>query len=100
MFDIKFEGLRIEPTLSASRELVKEKKDLYDVVEILEDGYESGASKRKGNIIEKSLKKGSKEYKAVVAKTEVSYPDGFKEEVWRLIHFGKITYKKLRRRGK
>ena len=40
MFDIKFEGLRIEPTLSASRELVKEKKDLYDVVEILEDGYE------------------------------------------------------------
>ena len=47
MFDIRFKGLRIEPTLSASRELVKEKKDLYDVLEILEYGYESSTSKRK-----------------------------------------------------
>ena len=98
MFNIRFKGLRIEPTLSASRELVKEKKDLYDVLEILEEGYESSASKRKENIIERSLRRGNKEYKAVVAKTNVVYPDGFREEVWRLIHFGKITYKKLRRR--
>lgn len=98
MFDIRFNGLRIEPTLSASRELVKEKKDLYDVLEILEEGYESSASKRKENIIERSLRKGNKEYKAVVAKTEVTYPDGFREEVWRLIHFGKTTYKKGRRK--
>ncbi|MDP3765825.1 MAG: hypothetical protein Q8R04_04900, partial [Nanoarchaeota archaeon] len=69
MFDIKFKGLRIEPTLSASRELVKEKKDLYDVLEILEEGYESSASKRKENITERSLRRGNKEYKAVVAKT-------------------------------
>lgn len=98
MFDIKFKGLRIEPTLSASRELVEEEKDIYDVLEILEDGYESSASKRKENIIERSLRKGNKEYKAVVAKTEVVYPDGFREEVWRLIHFGKITYKARRRK--
>lgn len=98
MFHIKFKGLRIEPTLSASRELVKEKKDLYGVLEILENGYESSASKRKEDIIERSLRRGNKEYKAVVAKTNVIYPDGFREEVWRLIHFGKITYKKLRRR--
>lgn len=100
MFDIKFHGLRIEPTLSASRELVKEGKSLYDVLEILEDGYDSSASKRKANIIEKSIRKGNKEYKAVVAKTEVVYPDGFREAVWRLIHFGKITYQKRRRREK
>lgn len=98
IFDIRFKGLRIEPTLSASRELVREKKDLYDVLEILEEGYESSASKRKENIIERSLRKGNKEYKAVVAKTEVVYPDGFREEVWRLIHFGKITYKKRRKK--
>ncbi|MBS3098550.1 hypothetical protein J4209_07195 [Candidatus Woesearchaeota archaeon] len=100
MFDIKFQGLRIEPTLSASRELIKEGKSLYDVLEILEEGYNSSASKRKPNIIEKSIRKGNKEYKAVVAKTEVAYPDGFKEAVWRLIHFGKIGYKKERRREK
>ena len=98
MFAVKFKGLRIEPTLSASRELVKEGKDIYDILEILEEGYESSASKRKENIIERGLRKGNKEYKAVVAKTEVTYPDGFREEVWRLIHFGKITYKKWRRR--
>lgn len=57
MFDIRFNGLRIEPTLSASRELVNEKKDLYDVLEILEKGYESSASKRKKNIVERSLRK-------------------------------------------
>lgn len=100
MFDIRFKGLRIEPTLSASREIVEEKKDIYDVLEILEEGYESSPSKRKQNIVERSLRKGNKEYKAVVAKTEVIYPDNFKEEVWRLIHFGKITYKKERRRRK
>ena len=100
MLDIRFKGLRIEPTLSASRELVKEKKDIYDVLELLEEGYESSASKRKENIIERSLRRGNKEYKAVVAKTNVVYPDGFREEVWRLIHFGKVTYKKLRRRKK
>ena len=100
MFDIRFKGLRIEPTLSASRELIKEKKDLYDVLEILEEGYESSTSKRKVNIIERSLRKGNKEYKAVAAKTEVVYPDNFREEVWRLIHFGKSTFKKERRRNR
>ena len=73
---------------------------MYDVLEILESGYESGASKRKKDIIEKSFRKSNKEYKAVVVKTDVTYPDGFRGEVWRLIHFGKITYKKLRRREK
>ena len=53
---------------------------------------------QKENIIEKSLRKGNKEYKAIVAKTEVIYPDGYREEVWRLIHFGKTTFKKGRRR--
>ena len=96
MLDIRYKNIRIEPTLSASRELMKEGKDLNDVLEILEEGYESG--KRKQNIIEKCQRKGNKEFKAVIAETEVSYPDGYTEKVWRLIHFGKTTYKKSRRR--
>lgn len=81
MFNIKYKGLRIEPTLTASRELVKQGKDLYDVLEILENGYKSGPSRRKPNIIEKSIRKRDKEFKAVVAKTEIKYPDGYVEEV-------------------
>lgn len=100
MFDVRYKGLRVEPTLSASRELVREGKDLYDILEILEEGYDSSTAKRKANIIERSIRKGDKEYKAVVAKTAVRYPDGYVEEVWRLIHFGKITYKKERRKKK
>ncbi len=100
MLDIKYNGLRIEPTLSASRELMKEGNDLTDVLEILEEGYDCSASRRKSNIIEKCLRKGDKEYKAVIAETEVTYPDNYIEKVWRLIHFGKITYKKQRRRKK
>ena len=100
MFNIKYKGLRIEPTLSASRELMKEGRDLNDVLEILEEGYECSASKRKFNIVEKCLKRGNKEYKAVIAETDATYQDNYTEKVWRLIHFGKITYKKRRRKEK
>jgi len=98
MLDITYRGLRIEPTLSATRELMREGKDLYDVLKILEDGYDCSTSKRKPNIIERCLRKGNKEYKAVLAQTEVTYPDRYTEKVLRLIHFGKTTFKKERRR--
>ena len=100
LLDIAYKGTRIEPTMSASRELVKEGKDLYDVLKILEEGYDCSASKRDKNIIEKCWKKGNKEYKVVLAETEVAYPDRFAEKVLRLIHFGKSSYKKERRKGK
>lgn len=89
--------MRIEPTLSASRELAEHGKDLYDVLEILDKGYDCARSRRKKDIIERCCRKGSKEYKAVLAETEVTYSDGYVERVLRLIHFGKTTYKKKRR---
>ena len=97
MIGAAYQGLRIEPTLAATRELIRYSKDLCDIVRILEDGYACGASKRKQNIVEKCIRKGNKELKAVVAKTEVGYPDNFIEQVWRLIHFGIYTYKPRRR---
>ena len=100
VLNITYKGLRIEPTLNASRELIKEGKDLYYVVKILEDGYDCSASRRGKDIIEKCLKKSNKEYKAVLVETEVTYSDGFKENILRLIHFGKISYKKIRRNKK
>jgi hypothetical protein len=94
MFDVGYEGLRIEVTLSASRELLKENLDLNDVVEVLEDGYDCGTGKRREDTIERCIRKGNKVVKAVVVKTSVTYPDKFQESVWRLIHVGMFTYSK------
>lgn len=100
MFDIRYKGLRIEVTLSASAELLKENLDLNDVVEILEEGYDCERSKRKENIIERCIKKGNKVVKVVVAKIWVRYPDNFQEYIWRLIHVGKFTYNPKKHRPK
>ena len=97
---ISYQGLRIESTLSASRELAEEGKDLHDVLKILEEGYDCSASKRGQNIVERCVKKGDKQYKVVLAQTEATYPDGYIEKVWRIIHFGKSSYKKERRKTK
>ncbi|MBI5332821.1 MAG: hypothetical protein HZB65_04565 [Candidatus Aenigmarchaeota archaeon] len=93
VFEARYDELRIEPTLAATRELFKYNKDLTDVLEILTNGYECGSSKRKQNIIEKCMIKNCKEFKVVVAKTQIRYPDGVVENVWRLIHFGKNSFK-------
>lgn len=94
MFEVRYQNLAIAPTLAATRELLKHNKDLTDVLEVLENGYDCSASKRAGNIIEKCLRKDGKELKTVIAKTPVKYPDGYAEEVWSLIHFGIITFKR------
>ena len=73
---------------------------LYDVLKILENGYDCSPSKRKDNIIERGLRRGNKEYRVVLAETEVTYPYKSREKVFRIIHFGKIAYKKERRKGK
>jgi len=91
MLNIKYTGLRIEPTLSATNELLKEKLDLYDVVEVLNKGYDCARSKRKKNIIERCTDRKNKTIKVVVIRTISRYPDGFQEEVWRLIHVGRFT---------
>jgi hypothetical protein len=41
------------PTLSATRELLKLNMDLYDVLEILENGYDCAKSKRKHEVLER-----------------------------------------------
>ncbi len=87
MFDDKYRGLRIAISDSALRELVQEGKTIYDVVEILEKGYDS-PRKRKSGTIEKWLNKGKKTYNAVIVK---DYHEILKEDCWVLIHFGKFT---------
>lgn len=87
MFDDKYQGLRIIVTDAAMRELFKHEKTLYDVVEILETGYDA-PRKRKEGTIERWLDRGNKIFNAVVVR---DYNEVMKEECWVLIHFGKFT---------
>lgn len=87
MFDEKYKGLRIAISRSAMQELMQEGKTIYDVVEILENGYDA-PRKRKQGTIEKWLDKGKKTYNAVIVK---DYHEILKEDCWVLIHFGKFS---------
>ncbi len=90
MFNEKYKGLRIAISHSAMQELMQEGKTIYDVIEILEEGYDA-PRKRKEGTIEKWLDKGKKTYNAVIVK---DYHEILKEDCWVLIHFGKFTRRK------
>ena len=65
MFNDKYNGLRIAVSHSAMQELMQEGMTLYDVVEILENGYDAPRKRKKGTI-EKWLDKGKKTYNVVI----------------------------------
>ena len=90
MFDDKYDGLRIAISHSAMQELMQEGKTIYDVVDILENGYDA-PRKRKQGTIEKWIDKGKKTYNAVIVQ---DYHEILKEDCWVLIHFGKFTRRK------
>ena len=87
MFNEKYKGLRIAISHSAMQELRQEGKTIYDVVKILENGYDA-PRKRKKDTIEKCIDKGKKTYNAVIVK---DYNEILKEDCLVLIHFGKFT---------
>ena len=66
--------------------------DLYDVVYILENGYDFPIGKRKVGVIEKCIRKGTKVIKVVVVESQFKWPDGFVEKCWKLIHVGKFGF--------
>lgn len=82
---IGYQNKEIKSTKNAAEELWQFKKDLRDVLEILEKGYDCSRSKRKANVLEKCIRKGNIIFKVVVVNL-----DGY----FLLIHFGKFTYKK------
>jgi len=81
----RYQNKELKATKNSSHELWELKKDLWDVLKILEKGYECSASKRKENILERCIKKGNIIFKAVVADCE---------DYLLLIHFGKFTRRK------
>jgi hypothetical protein len=86
MFDVRYEGLRIAPSYSATRELMREGKALEDAKEVLDYGIPAPRKRKKGTI-EKWLRKDNKTYSAVVVRSHYAV---LHEDVWLLIHFGKF----------
>lgn len=90
--EFSFKGKPVMPTKTAMDELSEADLDLFNVVEILEKGFQM--RKRKKNITERAIKKGNKIINAVVVDMGNYY---------KLIHVGKFTlakkFKKLMRDG-
>lgn len=69
-------------------ELLKHGIDLYDVEEILNEGYDCSRSKRRKGVLERCIDKGNKTIKVVVQQGFIEL-DG--KECWELIHVGKFS---------
>ena len=81
----RYQNKELKATKNSAEELWQLKKDLWDVLKILDRGYDCSSSKRKANILEKCIKKGNTIFKVVVADCE---------DYFLLIHFGKFTRRK------
>jgi hypothetical protein len=92
MLSPRYRGLKIAPSYSAMRELMKQGKTLDDVVEVLEAG-QNAPRKRGPGSIEKWLNKGDKTFNAVIVK---DYNATLKQDVWLLVHFGRFSRRKIR----
>jgi len=84
MFPI-YMGKPILPSKTVMYELRDTGMDLYDVLHILEDGFDCYRSRRSKNIVERCETKGGKVLKVVVADMH---------DHWKLIHVGKTTASK------
>ena len=93
----KYRRKMLLPTRSAYIELEKLSLDLFNVQEVLEDGYDCHRSKREKGKIEKCLKTGKKAIRIVIAEGDFQYPDGKVVKVYWVIHASKETFKKRRK---
>ncbi len=81
----RYQNKEIKATKKAAEELWQCNKDLGNVLEILEEGYDCSTSKRKKNVLERCIQKGKDVFKAVIVDCG---------NYFLLIHFGKFTYRK------
>jgi hypothetical protein len=92
----EYKNRKIIPTKSAYRELEDLKMDLFEVLEILEAGYDCSRGKRREGITERCLRKRRKVFRAVIAEGQFLYPDGYTEAVYWLTHVSEETFKRRR----
>jgi hypothetical protein len=88
-----YKGLEIAiVSRTVDKELAEIRLDLWDVKEILENGFDCSRSKRKMNVEEKCIRVGDKIIKVVAELAESE--SGIK--FWKLRHVGMFGYKKER----
>jgi type II secretory pathway component PulF len=85
MFGFEWNGKPLIPTKHALDEMDNAGIDMYKAVEILEEGFDCARSKRKANVFERCITRGSKVLKVVVADIGSYY---------KIIHAGEFTAKK------
>ena len=88
------QGYPIIPTRAAINELYYHGLDLYDVLNILVDGYDCSKQKRSKEIIEKCKDIKQKTVRVVVAK---SFNFSLNCEVWVITHVGITSKHKVRK---
>lgn len=91
VLDIEYEGVRIEFTEHASKEMSFLGMNHFEILKILEKGFDCQRSRRKENIREKCVIKRNRIIKVVAAKKHHSF---FNEYVWLIIHVGKFSLKR------
>ena len=89
-----YESLPIIPSRAASTELIKYGLDLYDVLEILENGYDCSKSKRAKKTIEKCLDHKKKTHKVVAVKVHYYSLD---TEAWLITHVGITSKRRMKK---
>lgn len=77
------------------QELVEQGMDLWDVVEILEEGFDCGRSPRRKGIVERCVRSGKKIIKVVVEEGEEIVGER-RVAIWVLRHAGKFSEKEGR----
>ncbi len=87
MFNLRYKGLKLISSKTASEEMLKHGLMIRDCKDILEEGYDA-PRKRAKNTEEKWLDKRNKTYNVVIIKS-VNYM--YNEDVWLIIHVGKFT---------
>jgi hypothetical protein len=89
--EILFKGLPLRPTRSAYHEMKDLGMDLFDVIKVLEEGYDCAAGKRRRGTIERCLDTKGKTTKAVAAKSHEHWSG---QEVYVLVHVGRLARKR------
>jgi hypothetical protein len=81
----RWRGKALKLSNHAYRELFSHHMTLYDVLEVLERGYDCSRSRRKKGVIERCLRTKSGLTRVVVAE---SYNHDEEMEIWLVIHVG------------
>lgn len=90
-FDLhpRWQGLPVVPSHAAAREMLNEKFNSEDILQVLEEGEEVVAKKRADGVVEKCLRKGRRSIKVVVARSCNKF---FETDYWVIIHVKSVSF--------